>query len=79
MEPYRSYFPTARHLLPQTERLTRRVLSLPTGTAIGLEAIETICEVVRLACSQTPDIVDRLARAATPGSVPETTMPWEPM
>ena len=35
MEPYRSYFPHAGLLLPETERLTQRVMSLPTGTAVG--------------------------------------------
>ena len=35
MEPYRSYFPHARLLLPETERLVERVLQLPTGTSIA--------------------------------------------
>ena len=46
MEPYRSFFPHAGLLLPRTERLTRRVLSLPTGTAIGLKDITTICDLL---------------------------------
>src|ERR671923_182420 len=33
MEPYRSLNPQAGSVLPETERLTRRVLSLPSGTA----------------------------------------------
>ena len=37
MEPYRSYFPQARLLLPETEKLVKRVLVLPTGTAVGVE------------------------------------------
>lgn len=49
MEPYRSYFPHARLLLPQTERLTQRVMSLPTGTAVGPDEIETVCDIIRLA------------------------------
>ena len=64
MEPYRSALPAAGLALPVTERLSNRVLSLPTGTAVGLEAIETICDVVRLACSHAPEIARRL------GSVP---------
>lgn len=48
MEPYRSYFPHAGLLLPETERLTRRVLSLPTGTAVKEQDIETICQIIRL-------------------------------
>ena len=35
MEPYRSYFPHAGLLLPETERLTQRVMSLPTGHGGG--------------------------------------------
>ena len=49
MEPYRSYFPHASLLLPETERLVKRVLLLPTGTAVGSEEIVGICEMIRLA------------------------------
>ena len=48
MEPYRSYFPHARLMLPQTEKLKRKVLSLPTGTAIGRTEIMKICEILKL-------------------------------
>jgi dTDP-4-amino-4,6-dideoxygalactose transaminase len=46
MEPYRSYFPHAGLLLPQTERLAGRVLSLPTGTAVGPDEVGRVCELV---------------------------------
>jgi dTDP-4-amino-4,6-dideoxygalactose transaminase len=46
MEPYRSYFPHAGLLLPETEKLATRVLSLPTGTAIGPEQIATTCQIL---------------------------------
>lgn len=49
MEPYRSYYPHARLLLPETEKLTQRVMSLPTGTAVGVEEIQQICQIVALA------------------------------
>lgn len=49
MEPYGSYFPHAGLLLPETRRLTQRVMSLPTGTAIVPEEIETVCAIIRLA------------------------------
>lgn len=39
MEPYRSFSPHAGLLLPETERLARRIVVLPTGTAIGEEEI----------------------------------------
>ncbi|MBT0892286.1 DegT/DnrJ/EryC1/StrS family aminotransferase [Geobacter hydrogenophilus] len=48
MEPYRSYFPNAGLLLPETELLVQRVLSLPTGTAVTEEDIINICAIIRL-------------------------------
>ena len=47
MEPYRSYFPHAGLLLPQTERLSGRVLSLPTGTGVSPQEITVICQLIR--------------------------------
>lgn len=47
MEPYRSYFPHAGLLLPETERLTRRVLVLPTGTAVGPDDITKLCGIIK--------------------------------
>ncbi|MDA3896539.1 MAG: DegT/DnrJ/EryC1/StrS family aminotransferase, partial [Desulfobacteraceae bacterium] len=35
MEPYRSYFPHAGLLLPETEKLAEKILVLPTGTSIS--------------------------------------------
>jgi dTDP-4-amino-4,6-dideoxygalactose transaminase len=49
MEPYRSYFPHAGLLLPETEKLTHNVLVLPTGTAITHEEIKQICQIIQLA------------------------------
>lgn len=49
MEPYRSYFPDAGKLLPETEQLATRVLVLPTGTSISGEQISTVCELIRFA------------------------------
>src|SRR5215813_3707694 len=43
MEPYRSYFPHAGLMLPETEKLTTRVLCLPTGTSVGTGEIARIC------------------------------------
>ena len=60
MEPYRSYFPHAGLLLPETERLSKQALSLPTGTAIGPDEISKICQVIRLAITQGSDVQTRL-------------------
>lgn len=60
MEPYRSCFPNAGLLLPCTERLTARVLTLPTGTAVSPEEIARVCDVVRLAVAHGPELRERL-------------------
>jgi dTDP-4-amino-4,6-dideoxygalactose transaminase len=49
MEPYRSYFPNAGLLLPETERIAKRVMVLPTGTAVGPDEIRQICAIIRSA------------------------------
>jgi dTDP-4-amino-4,6-dideoxygalactose transaminase len=53
MEPYRSYFPHAGLLLPETERLTQKILILPTGTSIGKAEIQTICQIIRLVAAHS--------------------------
>lgn len=60
MEPYRSYFPHAGLLLTETESLTGRVMSLPTGTAVGSVEIEIICAVIRVSVRNSNDILPRL-------------------
>jgi dTDP-4-amino-4,6-dideoxygalactose transaminase len=42
MEPYRTLFPDVRDHLPETERLSERVLVLPTGTSVSPADIATI-------------------------------------
>jgi dTDP-4-amino-4,6-dideoxygalactose transaminase len=56
MEPYRSYYPHARLLLPETERLARRILVLPTGTSVAPSDIEIICGILRSAIANAPGI-----------------------
>jgi dTDP-4-amino-4,6-dideoxygalactose transaminase len=56
MEPYRSYFPHAHLLLPQTEKLASRVLSLPTGTAVSSQSIMDICQIIRFLVDHSNDI-----------------------
>jgi dTDP-4-amino-4,6-dideoxygalactose transaminase len=64
MEPYSSYFPNAGLLLPNTERLVARVLSLPTGTSVSSGAIGKICHILRLLVSQGREVRERLRRQA---------------
>jgi dTDP-4-amino-4,6-dideoxygalactose transaminase len=56
MEPYRSYFPHAGLLLPNTERLVQRLLCLPTGTAINAREIEKISNIIRVAIAHGAEI-----------------------
>lgn len=46
MEPYRSLQPHAGLLLPETERLAASTLVLPTGLAMTIEDVETVCGLV---------------------------------
>ena len=68
MEPYRSYFPHAHLLLPETESLVQRVLLLPTGTAVGVRDVELVCEILRGAIMNASRTTVRLAgRGTEPG------------
>lgn len=49
MEPYRSLFPGAGMLLPETERLADRVLVLPTGTGVSPDDIGAIADILAAA------------------------------
>lgn len=60
MEPYRSYFPHAGLLLPETERLADRVLALPTGTAVGQTEIQEVVNIIRLAIANSQQIGEKL-------------------
>lgn len=60
MEPYRSYFPHAGLLLPNTERLARRVLLLPTGTAVASREIAEIGRIIRTVFRHGAEIRERM-------------------
>jgi dTDP-4-amino-4,6-dideoxygalactose transaminase len=49
MEPYRSYYPNAELLLPNTVRIANSVVVLPTGSAISVDDVAAIANVVRCA------------------------------
>ncbi|MFZ1059050.1 MAG: DegT/DnrJ/EryC1/StrS family aminotransferase [Candidatus Rokuibacteriota bacterium] len=63
MEPYRSLFPDADLLLPNTEYVAGRVLCLPTGTAVRPDEISRVCEIVRLAVAGGREVKARLPHA----------------
>lgn len=60
MEPYRSYFPHAGLLLPETERVLDNVLVFPTGTAVSPHDIERIAGLVQQIFAWQFEIQDRL-------------------
>jgi dTDP-4-amino-4,6-dideoxygalactose transaminase len=66
MEPYRSYFPHAGLLLPETEKLSKRVLILPTGTSVSHESIQSICQIIRLSVEHSSSINQKLIAIMSP-------------
>jgi dTDP-4-amino-4,6-dideoxygalactose transaminase len=66
-EPYRSFIPHAGLLLPNTEWLTERVLTLPTGTAVTVDSVTRITDLIRFAVDRAESIT---AHSDTVGSCP---------
>jgi dTDP-4-amino-4,6-dideoxygalactose transaminase len=66
MEPYRSYFPHASLMLPETAKVCGRVMVLPNGMAVDGGAISIIARVIRAALGETEAV---RARLAVPDSV----------
>ncbi len=64
MEPYRSFFPHAGLLLPETERVAARILVLPTGTAVTVEDVARVCQILRLSVQEGPQLTRLMERAA---------------
>ena len=56
MEPYRSYQPHALFLVPETEKLVQRILSLPTGTSISDKHIHKIGQIIRYVIANARDV-----------------------
>jgi dTDP-4-amino-4,6-dideoxygalactose transaminase len=61
MEPYRSCFPHAGLLLPETERLAQCVMTLPTGTTVGEESVALICQIIRFTIAHSSEIRQKLS------------------
>lgn len=58
MEPYRSYYPHAKLLLPETEKLTQRVMSLPNGTAVSPHDVEVVCQIISFVCTSHQQLTE---------------------
>ncbi|MBC8145406.1 MAG: DegT/DnrJ/EryC1/StrS family aminotransferase, partial [bacterium] len=63
MEPYRSLYSNAGDVLPQTERLVHRVLSLPTGTGVDANDIAGIASIIRVACAESDHVAAHFINA----------------
>nr|2PO3_A Chain A, 4-dehydrase [Streptomyces venezuelae]2PO3_B Chain B, 4-dehydrase [Streptomyces venezuelae] len=73
LEPYRGQ-PHAP--LPHTERLAARVLSLPTGTAIGDDDIRRVADLLRLCATRGRELTARHRDTApAPLAAPQTSTP----
>ena len=51
MEPYRSFYPHAGLVLPNTKRVAERVIVLPTGSAMHADAIRGITSIFGILAS----------------------------
>jgi len=60
MEPYRSLFPYAKLLLPNTIPLVERVASLPTGTAVNETQVASIGSIIAVAIENADEIMTRM-------------------
>jgi dTDP-4-amino-4,6-dideoxygalactose transaminase len=67
MEPYRSLQPNAGLLLPETERLASRVIVLPTGQTVTVEAVRTVCGIIKSALDQPQAVRAAVAPARRVG------------
>ncbi len=47
MQPFRSLYPHAGLLLPHTTDVAARVIVLPTGPTLPVDAIDTVADVIR--------------------------------
>jgi dTDP-4-amino-4,6-dideoxygalactose transaminase len=66
MEPYRSFFPNAGLLLPETEKLVEKVVVLPNGTSVSADDVKQICEIIRFVIGNGSALTQQLAEKALP-------------
>lgn len=62
MEPYRSFQPQAGLVLPETNRLSERVMTLPTGQSVSEDHVRRIARVLETACANAERVRARLRR-----------------
>lgn len=62
MEPYRSLQPNASLLLANTDRVSERVIVLPTGQTVDEATVAEIGAIIASACSRAPAVRAQLAK-----------------
>lgn len=62
MEPYRSYQPHAGLLLPETERVSETVMTLPTGSGMSIDDIDRLGDLLR---AVVPSLAGQKRRSPT--------------
>lgn len=60
LKPFRAQSSPPPPSLPEAEALSERVLCLPTGTAVDVEEIEAICQIIRFVVSHGSAVQRRL-------------------
>ena len=66
MEPYRSFFPNSHLLLPATERVAARIMTLPTGQTLSNDDVSKICSVIRSALARAKEVRAALRHRGPP-------------
>jgi dTDP-4-amino-4,6-dideoxygalactose transaminase len=66
MEPYRSNFPHAGLLLPETNRVAAQVCLLPNGTSVSLRDIQVIGDLIRRASASAAEVRQVLSEEKRP-------------
>jgi dTDP-4-amino-4,6-dideoxygalactose transaminase len=61
MEPYRSFFPNAKIMLPNTEMVAKCVVCLPTGNAADRTTIDDICTFLHFVSENSPELFNRIS------------------
>jgi dTDP-4-amino-4,6-dideoxygalactose transaminase len=72
MEPYASLSPMAHRWLPRTERLTSRVMVLPSGTAMSTATAERVVELI----ARAYDAAAAVSEAASPAALQSQPVGW---
>jgi dTDP-4-amino-4,6-dideoxygalactose transaminase len=62
MEPYQSSLSFNESDLTETDKLAKRVISLPTGEAVSTDDISKICQIIRFVVANGKRIKDRLVK-----------------